>query len=503
MKRRLIIRLSTGLVCMACIAGLATHADADYEHLNTINYPIKIDSWPIFNGRASQGIAENEGTFYTTRGGFLGSQTLFKYDQYWNVERSVDIDYDPWYDNWIKHVGDITTDDDFVYVPVSDGDMYKEKGHPTRANIARYSLDDLTYDADWTKDIYQDYDFGFGYDFENDDSGDITAGLDFYDGYLYGVEWEGSEDAYILNFTNEDAYKIESRYANGIDIYGNEYGAYAYLSCGDESGDAKGIIDVYDLDSLQEGNIVNSPIMKYTYDTPEIHAEGLTFDGTDLWVAQDHYVQQIETPFLPGDHILYGSPIEDQSQKNPGGGWNVYSQRYFAQTFTCGNSGQLSDVDLLLTTFSGESPDYPSTFSIVNVVGGIPDGSVIGSVYTSGFSLGWNTIDFLSEGVFLNKDTQYAILVSNDDPDPLYIAPTLGLGLDYNNDYSGGMMWWYSVPSSSWSNDFGTQWSIAGGTDGVFVTRMARIVPVPGALILAATGLLSSTLGLKRLRRKR
>ena len=38
---------------------------------------------------------------------------------------------------------------------------------------------------------------------------------------------------------------------------------------------------------------------------------------------------------------------------------------------------------------------------------------------------------------------------------------------------------------------------------GAWVTTSSTVVPVPGALILAATGLLSSTLGLKRLRRKR
>ena len=36
-----------------------------------------------------------------------------------------------------------------------------------------------------------------------------------------------------------------------------------------------------------------------------------------------------------------------------------------------------------------------------------------------------------------------------------------------------------------------------------WVTTDASVVPAPGALVLAATGLLSSTLGLKRLRRKR
>lgn len=183
---------------------------------------------------------------------------------------------------------------------------------------------------------------------------------------------------------------------------------------------------------------------------------------------------------------LYASPIVDQSQVNwKGAGWYVNSQRYFAQTFTCGISGQLSHVDILFDTWTG-SPDYPSTFSIVNVVNGIPEGSLIGSVYTSGFNLGWNTIDFLSKGVFLNKDTQYAILVSNDDPDS-EIPPSLGLGFDLDNNYSAGMMWLYSVPSGSWSNNVNGN---PGDTDGVFVTWMVpNIIPAPGAIVLGSIGL--------------
>ena len=38
---------------------------------------------------------------------------------------------------------------------------------------------------------------------------------------------------------------------------------------------------------------------------------------------------------------------------------------------------------------------------------------------------------------------------------------------------------------------------------GAWVTSSSPVVPVPGAVVLAATGLLSSTLGLNRLRRKR
>ena len=187
--------------------------------------------------------------------------------------------------------------------------------------------------------------------------------------------------------------------------------------------------------------------------------------------------------FLGMSDRINAAPILDQSQEQwNGGGWNIYAQRSFAQTFTCGISNQLSHVDVLLDTWEG-SPDYPSTFSIVGVVSGVPSGAPLASVNASGFVLGWNTVDFSSEGLFLAAGTQYGILVSNDDPDP-DASPSLGMGFDYDNNYNGGMMWYWTA-AGGWSNDF--TWAPPGETDGVFRTWM---IPEPSTwLLLVFSGL--------------
>ena len=79
---------------------------------------------------------------------------------------------------------------------------------------------------------------------------------------------------------------------------------------------------------------------------------------------------------------------------------------------------------------------------------------------------------------------------------------------------SKGLM---ALGGTGWAGGTGTNWLLLGGAwiDWVHPTQLdvqlplyaiseeLTVVPVPSALILGATGLLSSTLGLKRLRRKR
>ena len=73
-------------------------------------------------------------------------------------------------------------------------------------------------------------------------------------------------------------------------------------------------------------------------------------------------------------------------------------------------------------------------------------------------------------------------------------------------DQEGGVgVHLYAACSSSAWYPFGstTYDAYSAGDMGAWVTSVEPVVPVPGALLLAATGLLSSTLGLNRLRRKR
>ena len=112
--------------------------------------------------------------------------------------------------------------------------------------------------------------------------------------------------------------------------------------------------------------------------------------------------------------------ILDQSQEQTTGGWLVVCSEWsFAQTFTAGLTGQLEKVDVYLENMTEilESRLYPSTFSIVNTIDGVPSGSVLGTVYEDNLVEGFNSINFMPKSVTLTADTQYGIVISNDDPD--------------------------------------------------------------------------------------
>ncbi|MHC4214558.1 MAG: PEP-CTERM sorting domain-containing protein [Planctomycetota bacterium] len=111
----------------------------------------------------------------------------------------------------------------------------------------------------------------------------------------------------------------------------------------------------------------------------------------------------------------------------------------FAQTFTAGMSGQLESVDLYLDNiFDVEL--YPTTFSVVNVVDGMPSGAVLGTVYEENLILGYNNIDFMAESVFLSAGSQYGIVVSNEDI-LQYEGPSTQLRGALSDVYDGGTLW--------------------------------------------------------------
>ena len=109
---------------------------------------------------------------------------------------------------------------------------------------------------------------------------------------------------------------------------------------------------------------------------------------------------------------------QDQTEKY---GWGfIYSGVSWAQTFTPGITGQLESIDLYLGNYwlyPSIPPDYPTDISIVNLIDSVPSGSVLGQVRVDTFSYGFNSINLLSENIFLSAGTQYAIMLSNDDPD--------------------------------------------------------------------------------------
>lgn len=168
----------------------------------------------------------------------------------------------------------------------------------------------------------------------------------------------------------------------------------------------------------------------------------------------------------------------DQSQESWHGGSIGLSLAYpsLAQTFTPGITGRLDHVDIRFGEY-GDDPSYPAAISIINVVsGGRPEGSALGSVNVPNIVDGWNTIDFLSESVFLSAGTQYAILIFVDDP--VYdTGLEVNAKTEWNDVYAGGI-WW---------RKFGDTWHMNnnGDAEAVFRTYM---VPEPATLLLLGLG---------------
>ncbi len=181
---------------------------------------------------------------------------------------------------------------------------------------------------------------------------------------------------------------------------------------------------------------------------------------------------------LPGTTL---GTILDQAQEDSNGAAAVYATRFVAQTFTPATSGQLEQVDLAIDTLSG-LPTYPATISIVGTVGGEPSGAVLGAVSVPGFSMGWNSVSILSQAIYLTAGVQYAILLSNDDPD-LDAEPTDWWRIRWDVDpYAGGACWkWGPASGWEWCN-----WSATtGASDAAFRTWM---VPEPASFSLLGLG---------------
>lgn len=188
--------------------------------------------------------------------------------------------------------------------------------------------------------------------------------------------------------------------------------------------------------------------------------------------------------------------ILDQAQQSQSGYISVSSLgSSFVQTFTCGLGGPLDHIDLKIC---GEDeytdPGYPTTVAIVNTNNGTPILSTLGQVNNVIFEVGWNSIDFRSESIFLTAGTQYGIMIANDDTN-VHDVPTVnlyhifGLGVD---SYSGGSLW-KGYPGA-WENENDWIWDAnLLPADACFRTYM---IPEPGTIFLLGLG--AVMLGRKR-----
>lgn len=182
--------------------------------------------------------------------------------------------------------------------------------------------------------------------------------------------------------------------------------------------------------------------------------------------------------------------IVDQIQEQVESWGTFYSDEWhWGQTFTAGISAQLESVDVHLSDIFGPlgpnpvAPTYPTTVAIVNLVGSVPSGSVLGEVYVEDFVYGFNNVNFLSDSIFLTAGTGYGIVISNEDPDP-WDEGSVVWGIADSDVYSGGSLWnWHS--DVGWNQDYSLPVLDFSIMDAAFRTYM---VPEPATIILLGFG---------------
>jgi hypothetical protein len=182
----------------------------------------------------------------------------------------------------------------------------------------------------------------------------------------------------------------------------------------------------------------------------------------------------------------FSVPILDQYQNGSSGGAEYWLDRSLAQTFTAGYSMQLHHIEVQMDAWS-DPPTYPTTVEIRATVSGMPTGAVLGSVYVpDGFAWGWDSIDFLSDNVFLTAGNMYAIVFWNNDPNN-EVNTTNAVSIAWSpNAYTAGEL--LGNTGSGWSADN------PGVGDMAFRTYM---IPEPGTALLVGLG------GLVVLRKRR
>jgi glutamine cyclotransferase len=193
----------------------------------------------------------------------------------------------------IEHIGDVAYDGQHVWAPASD--YWWANPHADTAHILKVDPQTLAVLESWdVSSAIVDASFG---DF---------AGLAWHEGLLYAVEWQDdgwSSHPRLFTFQLQGGapvliatYEIASELANGIacrddSIYVSHGGSGDYVN-----------IDRYALSALSPTEL-NTPLDIYRTPIDSawnlLHAEGLTIDGSDVWIAANDYAVRIESPFPP------------------------------------------------------------------------------------------------------------------------------------------------------------------------------------------------------------
>jgi hypothetical protein len=166
------------------------------------------------------------------------------------------------------------------------------------------------------------------------------------------------------------------------------------------------------------------------------------------------------------------APTLDQFQESQNSGVGLSNGIALAQTFTAGLSGTLDHVQIGFNPLA-----YPTTVEIRQTVGGMPTGTLLGSVLLdSDFGAGWRTADFSSLGISITSGTEYAFVVWNDDAS---FSTSVYVQWD-GASYPSGQCWLYSNGA----------WEPMCDADCLFRTyvNVPEPIPVPGAALLGVLG---------------
>lgn len=166
--------------------------------------------------------------------------------------------------------------------------------------------------------------------------------------------------------------------------------------------------------------------------------------------------------------------VQDQSQSDFGtwadlrpGGQKVE----LAQTFQPGIAGQLTSIGHSGVSPGGD-PEYPTTFSIVDTVAGVPGTNVLGSTVITNISA-QTTVYFTNQQIFLETNAVYAIVISTEAP--LTSSEEYSFRSSFGDSYSRGSLW-SRPPGGSWSLAF-VEISPTTPMDLVFATFMEPGIP--------------------------